>query len=99
MNDGGVDVEGRFWFGSMRRYIAYATIDHEGPGPRAPTPTRLSPPWSPQYGTGWSPDNSTAYFADTKKGTIFIYQFDASTVPRDVHQPQPNPRKVRPRLA
>jgi len=29
-------------------------------------------------GIGWSPDNSTVYFTDTKKGIIFTYQFDAS---------------------
>ncbi|KAF8459089.1 hypothetical protein BGX38DRAFT_1264784 [Terfezia claveryi] len=53
-------------------------VDVEG-RPRAPTPTRPSPPVGVSNGIGWSPDNSTAYFTDTKRGTIFIYQFDTST--------------------
>ncbi|KAF8474835.1 hypothetical protein BDZ91DRAFT_280933 [Kalaharituber pfeilii] len=39
----------------------------------------MESPVSAPNGIGWSLDNSTVYFTDTKQGTIYQYKFEPST--------------------
>jgi sugar lactone lactonase YvrE len=78
-NDGAVDCGGRFWAGTMNE-------DEEGE--MLGTLWRLDPDGSvhameTQVGTsngiGWSPDNKTMYFTDSRLHIIYAYDFDAAT--------------------
>ncbi len=79
-NDGAVDARGRFWAGAMP--------DDEQP--EKGTLYRLDPDGSLHEmiskvgvpnGIGWSPDNTTMYFADShpSQRTIFAYDYDIET--------------------
>jgi sugar lactone lactonase YvrE len=77
-NDGAVDCGGRFWAGSMN--------EEEG-GEMLGTLWRLDPDGSvhemethvgTSNGIGWSPDNTTMYFTDSRLHIIYAYDFDAS---------------------
>ena len=75
MNDGRCDRAGRFWVGSMRDpdpkpVAALYRVDPDG---RVITmESALAIPNS----TAFSPDDRTFYFADTRKNTIWAYDFD-----------------------
>ncbi|HZQ63283.1 MAG TPA: SMP-30/gluconolactonase/LRE family protein [Casimicrobiaceae bacterium] len=76
MNDGKCDPAGRFWCCSMNpesgtadgalyvleRDLTYARVGDE----RYFTPNGLA----------WSPDGETMYFADTRRGVLYAYDFD-----------------------
>lgn len=73
-NDGKVDPDGRFWFGTMHRDSAKPTgalysfmdgrlFEHDQA-------------FSCANGLGWSPDGETFYFVDTMPGHILAYDFD-----------------------
>ncbi|MGH6954897.1 MAG: SMP-30/gluconolactonase/LRE family protein [Alphaproteobacteria bacterium] len=79
-NDGKCDRRGRFWAGTM----------HFGGQPRYPIGSlyRLDPDRSchrmeggirTSNGIGWSPDDRTMYFTDTRVGRIYAYDFDLAT--------------------
>lgn len=73
-NDGKVDPEGRFWFGTMHKDAAEPTgalysfmdgrvFEHDQA-------------FSCANGLGWSPDGETFYFVDMMPGHILAYDFD-----------------------
>lgn len=78
-NDGAVDCGGRFWAGTMNE-------DEEGD--ILGTLWRLDPDGSvhemetyvgTSNGIGWSPDNKTMYFTDSRLRIIYAYDFDAAS--------------------
>jgi sugar lactone lactonase YvrE len=75
LNDGKVDRAGRFWFGTMEddartptgrlyRYDADGTSSAHDEGFTIPN------------GQAWSPDNRRMYCADSRRSTIYVYDFD-----------------------
>ena len=83
-NDGGTDAKGRFWFGTMRNNIAadnsYIDVPEDlGSLYRMGAdllPVRMDGPFGISNSTAWSPDARTMYFADTRAGCIYAYDFD-----------------------
>jgi sugar lactone lactonase YvrE len=78
MNDGKVDRQGRFWCGSMDDpgYAEVASlyrIDHDHSVHRMEGPVTIS------NALCWSPDNTVMYFADSRKRTMWAYDFDAAS--------------------
>jgi len=78
MNDGKVDRQGRFWCGSMddpgyAEVAALYRIDHDHSVHRMEGPVTIS------NALCWSPDNSVMYFADSRKRTMWAYDFDAAS--------------------
>jgi sugar lactone lactonase YvrE len=74
-NDGKVDRRGRFWVGSFDPTFR----DGGGSLYRVDTDlkvTRMDQGVSMSNGIGWSPDNRTMYFADSRPGSIWCYDFD-----------------------
>jgi sugar lactone lactonase YvrE len=75
MNDGYVDARGRFWAGtmSMRKERHAGTLYRlDADGTVSPMVTGVST----SNGIDWSPDNRTAYYADTPTGRIDTFDFD-----------------------
>ncbi len=78
MNDGYVDARGRFWAGTMNMH----RVRHEGTLYRLDTDGSVSPVLtgvSTSNGIDWSPDNRTAYYADTPTGRVDAFEFDLRT--------------------
>tara|TARA_R110002072_G_scaffold60051_58_gene152771 strand:+ start:5629 stop:6507 length:879 start_codon:yes stop_codon:yes gene_type:complete len=76
MNDGKVDRQGRFWCGGMDDpgYAEVASLyrfDHDHSIHRMAGPVTIS------NALCWSPDNTIMYFADSRKRTMWAYDFDA----------------------
>ena len=74
-NDGKCDARGRFWAGTMHEEARHLTgalyrLDPGGACHAIETGIGIS------NSLAWSPDDSTFYFADTLRGTIFAYDFD-----------------------
>jgi sugar lactone lactonase YvrE len=78
-NDGAVDCGGRFWAGTM---------NEDEDGAMLGTLWRLDPDGSvhametnvgTSNGIGWSPDNKTMYFTDSRLHIIYAYDFDAAS--------------------
>jgi sugar lactone lactonase YvrE len=78
-NDGAVDCGGRFWAGTM---------NEDETGEILGRLWRLDPDGSvhemetligTSNGIGWSPDNRTMYFTDSRLHIIYAYDFDAAT--------------------
>lgn len=73
-NDGAVDSQGRFWVGTMvregenrlYRFDGDELVEMEG---------NLGLP----NGMDWSPDDTLFYFTDTRRRTIYVYDFEASS--------------------
>ena len=76
LNDGKVDRKGRFWCGSMEdpgmgevsflyRFDSQYNV------------TRMEGPVCISNAICWSPDDTTMYFADSLKKTVWAYDFDA----------------------
>jgi sugar lactone lactonase YvrE len=75
MNDGYVDARGRFWAGTMnmRKVPNEGTLYRLDPdGSVLPVLTGVST----SNGIDWSPDNRTAYYADTPTGRVDAFEFD-----------------------
>lgn len=77
-NDGAVDRQGRFWAGTMSMVGGGAVgalyrldIDH--------SVHRMETGITVSNGLGWSPDNKTMYYCDTRPRTIWEYDFDSAT--------------------
>jgi len=78
MNDGKVDRQGRFWCGGMDDpgYAEIASLyrfDHDRSVHKMAGPVTVS------NALCWSPDNTTMYFADSRKRTMWAYDFDAAS--------------------
>jgi sugar lactone lactonase YvrE len=78
MNDGKVDRQGRFWCGSMDDpgYAEVASLyrfDHDHSVHRMEGPVTIS------NALCWSPDNTVMYFADSRKRTMWAYDYDAAS--------------------
>jgi L-arabinonolactonase len=83
-NDGAPDAHGRFWYGTMSNNLA--PDGSEIPISKATGKLyRIEPdlrivamdgPVGIPNSTCFSPDNRTLYFADTRLGTIFAFDFD-----------------------
>lgn len=80
-NDGRADRQGRFWCGTMM-------ANPEDPIPATGRLFCLDTDHSISVhengvsisnGIGWSPDSSTFYYADSMRGNIYHYAFDAAT--------------------
>ncbi|CAZ86154.1 unnamed protein product [Tuber melanosporum] len=81
INDGAVDVRGRFWAGSMRSF-GLGPPQNEGTLFRSDPTTHLNHvkyPVAIPNGIGFSPDNSTLYLVETRLKTIFAYRFEPET--------------------
>jgi len=81
MNDGAVDMRGRFWAGSM-------SLEHEKrPGtaalyrldPGAVHPSQELTGISVSNGIGWSPDGLHCYYVDSDTRRIDVFEFDADS--------------------
>lgn len=77
-NDGKVDRQGRFWAGTMIQGSSEAVnslyrLDPDGTVHTMETGIVLS------NGLGWSPDDKTMYFTDSRKNVIYAYDFDAES--------------------
>lgn len=78
INDAKVDRAGRFWFGTMQDeglepVGALYRLDPDR------SVTRLDEGYSIPNGFAWSTDDRRLYVANTKLGTIFVYDFDLET--------------------
>ncbi len=78
MNDGGCDPAGRFFCGSMAYDAAPGRgalfrFDPDG------TVTRVLDGLTISNGIAWTPDGSTAYFADTGTGRVDVFDYDLAT--------------------
>lgn len=76
-NDGRCDRQGRFWVGSLNEELqpdaALYRIDPDG------TVTQWLDGFCVANGIAVSPDGSTFYFADTRRFSIFAFEFDAAS--------------------
>ena len=73
-NDGKVDPQGRFWFGTMHASVAEPTgslYRFDGREVR-----RMDSGFACSNGLAWSPDGATLYFVDMMPGDILAYDFD-----------------------
>lgn len=76
LNDGKCDARGRLWCGSMNPDSALAegslyVLDGRD------ACTRVCGDWLTPNGIAWSPDARTMYIADTRRGCIDAFAFDA----------------------
>lgn len=77
-NDGRVDAAGRFWVGTLDRTVSRPV----GQLYRFGTDFGLSAMdrgFTVSNGMGWSPDNRTMYFTDTRAHRIYAHDFDLAT--------------------
>lgn len=76
-NDGRVDRQGRFWVGSMHEeFLPQGTlfrVDTDG------TITAIFGDIIVPNGIAFSPDSRTLYFADTRRFSMWSFDFDAAT--------------------
>ena len=78
LNDGKCDARGRLWCGSMNHDSALAEGSLyvlEG----RDRCSRVLRDWLTPNGIAWSPDGATMYVADTRRGVIDAYPFDAGS--------------------
>jgi sugar lactone lactonase YvrE len=75
LNDAAVDRQGNFWAGSLGPGFTSALYRL---GPRRSV-QKVESGIGASNGIGWSPDNRTMYFTDTRHRVIFAYDFDASS--------------------
>ena len=73
MNDGKVDLKGRFWAGSMDPERQEGELYRLDPDRSQHT---LLHHIGISNGIGWSPDQETMYFTDSMQYTIFAFDFD-----------------------
>lgn len=74
-NDGAVDRQGRFWVGTLSQdpTSSLYRLDADLSLHCMETGTTVS------NGIGWSPDDKTMYFTDSRPRLIYAYDFDAAT--------------------
>lgn len=74
-NDGKCDRLGRFWVGTLDRHMRpdQAALYRVDPGFKV---TRKDGPFTLGNGLGWSPDDKTMYFTDTRNFVIYAYDYD-----------------------
>lgn len=77
MNDGKVDRQGRFWCGSMDD-PGYAEVASLYRFDKDRSVHKMEGPVTISNALCWSPDNATMYFADSRKRTMWAYDFDAA---------------------
>ena len=75
-NDGAVDLQGRFWAGTMAPGVPSSALyrldaDH--------SLHKIDSPIGTSNGIGWSLDGRTLYFTDSPAKTIYAYDFDPAT--------------------
>ncbi len=78
LNDGRCDPAGRFWVGSMREALdrpagALYRVDPDGAVHRQADDIVCS------NGLGFSPDGRTMYHADSRRSTVWRYEYDVTT--------------------
>ncbi|MFL2527395.1 MAG: SMP-30/gluconolactonase/LRE family protein [Candidatus Azotimanducaceae bacterium] len=78
-NDGKCDRAGNFWFGSKHREDKEPTgslyrLDNSG------KVIKLLDGVMTSNGIGWSPDNTTIYYTDSGKKTIYSFEFDGKKI-------------------
>ena len=82
-NDGAVDRQGRFWAGTYSKKTSTTLYrldaDH--------TIHIMETGITVCNGIGWSPDNKTMYFTDTRRRLIYAYDFDVKTGSVDNRRP------------
>ncbi len=73
-NDGKVDPQGRFWFGTMHASVAQPTGSlYRFAGGKV---TKMDSGFACSNGLAWSPDGNTLSFVDMMPGDILAYDFD-----------------------
>lgn len=75
-NDGKVDRQGRFWAGSMTTTDASSTL-YRLDKDLVLTPMICNVTIS--NGIGWSPDDQVMYYNDTRRFTMYAYDFDPAS--------------------
>ena len=84
-NDGKCDPQGRLWFGPMYEPLAPPPAAEPAASPllRFDAATRRCVPQTHAVnvsnGIAWSADGRTMYHSDTRKKTIYTYDFDGAT--------------------
>lgn len=78
MNDGKVDRQGRFWCGGMDD-PGYAEVASLYRLDLDLSVHKMAGPVTISNALCWSPDNKTMYFADSRKRTMWAYDFDAAS--------------------
>lgn len=78
-NDGAVDPMGSFWAGTMNPSDSGKPANGLYRLNRDASVTRILDDVTVANGIGWSPDRRTMYFTDTRKRTIFVFDYDANT--------------------
>ncbi|HEY8906011.1 MAG TPA: SMP-30/gluconolactonase/LRE family protein [Rhodoferax sp.] len=87
-NDGKCDTQGRFWVGTIDetrqlKNAALYSIDarHQDPSVQPKVACQISPTsgMTTANGLAFSPDNHTAYWADTPSHTVWAWNFDADS--------------------
>ena len=71
-NDGAVDRKGRFWTGTMDDNGKSCLYRYDPDGGISVRETGIMC----SNGIGWSPDNTTMYYSDSQRFTIYAYDFD-----------------------
>ena len=74
-NDGKCDRAGRFWAGTLCLHAGtgIGSLYRLEPGGRV---KQMDTGFGVSNGIGWSPDNKSMYFTDSKSRRIFVYDFD-----------------------
>jgi sugar lactone lactonase YvrE len=75
-NDGKVDRTGRFWAGTMTAEGAVSSLYRMD---RSLGIRKMETGITISNGIGWSPDNTTMYYADSLNYVIYAYDFDLAT--------------------
>jgi len=88
-NDGKCDALGRFWIGTIdepkaSRAAALYAVDCRGG--RVPVVTRHAGDALTGNGLAWSPDNRTAYWADTPSHVVHAWDFDLQANRLNAHR-------------
>lgn len=76
-NDGKVDPQGRFWFGTMHQAAAEPTgslYRYDGK-----TAEKVDSGFACANGLAWSPDGRALYFVDMMPGDVLAYDFDGGS--------------------
>jgi len=78
LNDGKCDRRGRFWCGSMDAGLAKASANLYRFDPDLSC-HKMDTDIICSNGIAWSPDNSVMYFSDTRKESLYAYDYDIET--------------------
>lgn len=75
-NDGKVDRKGRFWAGTMTCHGATSSLYRLSANLQV---DRMIENVTISNGIGWSPDNRTMYYVDSKRFTVYAYRFNLAS--------------------